>query len=79
MSAMQKKLEEQRKIIEFLASKYEKDTGRRVELPTTIGQLLGDDSFIDDVAAHHQDDKPKEIFSFAEAVEMMRLPRPEVG
>jgi hypothetical protein len=37
MSALQKKLEEQRKVIEFLASKYEKDTGRRVDLPSTIG------------------------------------------
>ena len=44
MSALQKKLEEQKKIIEFLASKYEKDTGRRIELPSTIGQLLGDPS-----------------------------------
>lgn len=73
MSALQKKLEEQKKIIEFLASKYEKDTGRRIELPSTIGQLLGDSSISEEAV------KPKETvasaFSFAEAVEQMRFPR----
>jgi hypothetical protein len=48
MSALQKKLEEQKKIIDFLASKYEKDTGRRIELPSTIGQLLGDESIMEE-------------------------------
>lgn len=81
MSALQKKLEEQKKLIDFLASKYEKDTGRRIELPSTIGTLLGDDSIVEEsfkeravTSAANQDP-----FSFAEAVEMMRFPRPEPG
>jgi tetrahydromethanopterin S-methyltransferase subunit G len=48
MSMLQKKLDEQRKIIEFLSSKYEKDTGKRIELPSTIGVLLGDDTLVDE-------------------------------
>lgn len=74
MSALQKKLEEQKKIIDFLASKYEKDTGRRIELPSTIGQLLGDDS-ISEEAVQSKAAAPLLPFSFAEAVELMRFPR----
>lgn len=44
-------MEEQKKIIDFLASKYEKDTGRRIQLPSTIGVLLGDDSIIEETFA----------------------------
>ena len=77
MSALQKKLDEQRKIIEFLASKYEKDTGRRVELPTTIGQLLGDDSIIEETFTSKRkgEEDKHDPYSFAEAVELMRLPK----
>ena len=74
MSALQKKLEEQKKIIDFLASKYEKDTGRRIELPSTIGQLLGDTS-ISEEAVQSQAAAQPQPFSFAEAVELMRFPR----
>lgn len=37
MASLQTKLEEQKKIIEYLASKYEKDTGRKITMPTTLG------------------------------------------
>jgi hypothetical protein len=37
MSHLQKKLDEQNKLIKFLASKYEKDTGRKISLPSTLG------------------------------------------
>ena len=77
MSALQKKLEEQKKIIEFLASKYEKDTGRRIELPSTIGQLLGDPS-ISEEAVQTKELVASLPFSFAEAVEGMRFPRQTV-
>jgi len=31
-------------VIEFLRSKYERDTGRNLALPTSLGHLLGDAS-----------------------------------
>ena len=74
MSALQKKLEEQKKIIDFLASKYEKDTGRRIALPSTIGQLLGDESIVEEAVQAKKEEK-RDPFSFAEAVELMRFPR----
>lgn len=46
MSLLQSQLQDQQKIIEFLASKYEKDTGRKITLPSTLGTLLGDDSIV---------------------------------
>lgn len=86
MSTLQKKLAEQQKIIEFLASKYEKDTGRKVDLPSSLGQMLGDDS------VEQEPEKPgkkhggadggeesKDVYSFSEAVELMKLPRAESG
>ena len=76
MAALQKKLEEQQKIIEFLASKYQKDTGRRLEMPTTLGQLLGDDSIIEDPKATLALTQQSEAsLSFAEAVERLQLPK----
>ena len=33
-------------MIEFLTSRYEKDTGRKLPLPTTLGHLLGDPSIL---------------------------------
>ena len=76
MAALQKKLEEQQKIIEFLSSKYQKDTGRKLEMPTSLGQLLGDESIIEDPKAtlaltQQADDN----LSFAEAVERLQLPK----
>ncbi len=78
MAALQKKLEEQQKIIEFLASKYQKDTGRKLEMPTTLGQLLGDESIIEDPKSTQADIIAQEQLakmSFAEAVEKLRLPK----
>ncbi len=64
-----------------MASKYEKDTGRRLALPSALGELLGDDSIVQDESKQKEDDavgkvvKPKDLYSFAEAVEIMKLPR----
>lgn len=44
MQTAASKLEEQEKIIKFLASKYERDTGRRIVLPNSLGDLLKDPS-----------------------------------
>ena len=43
-SAMEEQLEQQRQMIEYLRSKYEKDTGRRLNMPTSLGHLLNDPS-----------------------------------
>ena len=62
-----------------MASKYEKDTGRRVELPSTIGQLLGDESIIEEAVSDKNSKgaslKAHDPYSFAEAVELMRFTR----
>jgi len=49
MSSLEAKLLEQEKIIKFLTSKYEKDTGRRLPLPSTLSHLLGDKSIMGNV------------------------------
>lgn len=46
MSALEKKLEEQENIIKFLKSRYERDTGRKLNLPSSLGNLLGDPSIL---------------------------------
>jgi hypothetical protein len=46
MSAFEKKIEEQESIIRFLKSRYERDTGRKLVLPSSLGHLLGDPSLI---------------------------------
>ena len=45
-SSLEAKLSEQQKVIEFLTSRYEKDTGRKLPLPTSLGHLLGDSSIM---------------------------------
>jgi hypothetical protein len=53
-----------------------------VELPTTIGTLLGDESIIEESFKDKEDKKAGAkgvAYSFAEAVELMRFPRPEPG
>lgn len=55
MSVLQSKIEEQQKLIEFLTSKYEKDTGRKVALPTSLGELLGDQSILGTVKSQDMD------------------------
>ena len=49
MSSLEARLEEQEIIIKFLTSKYEKDTGRRLPLPSTLSHLLGDKSIMGNV------------------------------
>ncbi|CDW87985.1 UNKNOWN [Stylonychia lemnae] len=77
MSSVQNQLEEQKKIIEYLASKYEKDTGRRIQMPSTLGQLLGDDSIVGDDKKSTEPDNLKIPQTFGEAVEFLRLPKGE--
>ena len=43
-SALEEQVKAQQKVIEFLRSKYEHDTGRNLALPTSLGHLLGDAS-----------------------------------
>lgn len=53
-----------------------------MELPTTIGTLLGDESIIEESFKDKGEDKKvpaKGVYSFAEAVELMKFPRPEPG
>ena len=49
MSPLEAKLQEQEKIIKFPTSKYEKDTGRRLPLLSTLSHLLGDKSIMGNV------------------------------
>ena len=48
MSSLNAKVKEQEKLIKFLASQYQKDTGRAISLPGGLGQLLGDASIVGD-------------------------------
>ena len=78
MAALQKKLEEQQKIIEFLASKNQRDPGRKLEMPPTLGKLLGDESIIEDPKSTQAEKIAQEELdkmSFAEAVEKLKLPK----
>jgi len=55
--SLEAQLREQQKIIEFLAGKYERDTGRKLPIPSQIGQLLGDKSILgsrDKIPDHDQ-------------------------
>jgi hypothetical protein len=60
MSVLQSQLKDQQKIIEFLTSKYEKDTGRRINLPSTLGTLLGDDSIGGDESKMENEEEVKQ-------------------
>lgn len=90
MSHLQKKLDEQNKLIKFLASKYEKDTGRKIALPSTLGQILQDPTVIGDNKMIQQEDEQfdeglrkgriaaetlKKPMTFFEAVEALKLPK----
>lgn len=48
MSSLNAKVHEQEKLIKFLASQYQKDTGRAISLPGSLGDLLGDASILGD-------------------------------
>lgn len=90
MSHLSKTVEEQNRIIKFLASKYEKDTGRKISLPSTLGQIMNDPSIMgDDPMIKEEDEKLnegmrkgriaaetlKKPLTFFEAVEALRLPK----
>ena len=74
MSSLEAKLQEQQKVIEFLTSRYEKDTGRKLPLPTSLGHLLGDPSILGDAPELEEDEKAVEdggprTVSFMEHIE----------
>jgi hypothetical protein len=48
MSSLNARVKEQEKLIKFLASQYQKDTGRQINLPGGLGGLLGDASIVGD-------------------------------
>lgn len=90
MSALTNKIEEQEQIIKFLASKYEKDTGRSISLPGKLGALFGDPSIKgDNKMVEIEDEKFDEQrrkgriaaetlmkpMTFFEAVEALDLPK----
>lgn len=80
--SLEAQLREQQKIIEFLAGKYERDTGRKLPIPSQIGQLLGDKSIlgsrdkIPDPDLAQSSGKKKKL-TFNQAVEKLDLPKPE--
>ena len=41
---MEEQIESQKKVIEYLRSRYQQDTGRQLAMPTSLGHLLGDSS-----------------------------------
>jgi len=45
-ASLEVQLQEQKKLIDFLLSKYEKDTGSKLPVPMQLGQLLGDPSLL---------------------------------
>ena len=80
MSSLEAKLAEQQKVIEFLTSRYEKDTGRKLPLPTSLGHLLGDPSILGDAPEVEEDPKDVEdggprTVTFMEHVENLKLPK----
>lgn len=79
---MEAQLKEQQKIIAFLTSKYEKDTGRRLPIPSQLGQLLGDPSIVGTRDKIEDEEDKKEASklnptTFNQAVELLNLPKPD--
>ena len=63
-----------------MQSKYERDTGRKIALPQTVGTLLGDDSLISEEDTKKEKEVSKEgrgVVYFNDAIELLRLPRGE--
>lgn len=89
MATLEEKIAEQQKVIRFLTSSYEKDTGRRLTLPTSLGQFLGDPSIMGQPETHEDEEEKKEGQrakmpnfggkTFMEAIEMLDLPKKEIG
>ena len=46
-------------MIEFLRSKYERDTGRILALPTSLGHLLGDPSIQGGIVEMDEEEEKK--------------------
>jgi len=77
-----------------LASKYEKDTGRKITLPSALSSLLGDPSIKGECAVIQREDEKYDAdlrkgriaaetlqkpLTFFEAVEALNLPKAEDG
>lgn len=92
MADLQETIKEQQRIIKFLASKYLKDTGRSISLPSSIGQVLSDPSIKGDNKMIDLDDEKyneslrkgriaaetlQKPLTFFEAVEALKLPKAE--
>ena len=87
MASLEAKLAEQQKVIEFLTSRYEKDTGRKLPLPTTLGHLLGDPSILGTTNEVEEEEEKKAVESnqnqavvaknatFMEHIENLKLPK----
>ena len=90
MASLEAELAEQQKVIEFLTSRYEKDTGRKLPLPTTLGHLLGDPSILGTANEVEEEEKktietdqkqiavPKNV-TFMEHIENLNLPKQQAG
>ena len=74
-TSVEAQLSEQQKIIAYLTSRYEKDTGRKLALPTQIGELLGDPSILGSVDQALKEEV-KEEMTFMKALEALDLPKP---
>ena len=92
MNNLEEKLKEQEKLIKFLASKYEKDTGRSIKLPSTLGKILEDPSVVGDNKLVQREDEKfdydlkhgriaaetlEKPLTFFEAVEALNFPKSE--
>ena len=73
-NSVEAQLQEQKKIIAYLTSKYEKDTGRRLPLPTSLGQLLGDPSILGSGTVHEEETKAPPTFN--QQIDALNLPKP---
>jgi len=60
VSYLEEQVVAQKKLIEFLKSKYERDTGMKVALPTSLGHLLGDPSIQGGMAEIDEEEEKKQ-------------------
>ena len=100
-SALEEQVETQKKVIEYLRSQYERDTGRNLALPTSLGHLLGDASIQGGPTEINEEEEKKQAaqmegihqtqkearqsqrnafqtMTFMEAIESLKLPKPEI-
>lgn len=57
---LQAQVDQQQQIIKYLASRYEQDTGRKMNMPSTIGQLLEDKSILGELITKEKADFEEE-------------------